>query len=286
MSRSAPQYSTTLNLTETLSRQEDHATTSNFPVPTNESEQSEALVAILKEPRDLEILINEGWYRIPVRNAPRRWPPRWLALYQPKVFAEQAYAVRYYGRVRRIEELPRRVLLPEEPAHPNADLLYYRIELEQLEELPQPILSRRFRRIFFIPTTYRKLLLAQEINDLFDESPLEDCLWEEFRSRRIPAERQWEEKVGGSLYYLDFALFCRDGKIDVETDGDTWHAERERIRSDNDRNNDLTVAQWHVLRFNGQEVRETAGAYCVSRVTDLIERLGGLQEETIVPPQF
>ena len=269
-----------------MSRQEDRLIAWDSPAPTTDSEIGEALVAILKERRDFETLVNEGWYRIPVQKAPRRYPPTWLAFYQPKVFAEQAYAVRYYGRVAKIKKLPRRVLRPDEPTHPNADQLYYRIELEQLQELPQPISSRRLRRIVFIPTTFHKLMRAEEINDLFNESPLEDRLWDELKARRIFAERQWEEKVRDRLYYLDFALFCNDGKIDIEADGDTWHAERERIRSDNDRNNDLTAARWHVLRFNGQEIREAAGTYCVSRITELIGRLGGLQEETILPRLF
>jgi len=267
-------------------REEEPVTMSDSRTLAGDSERGEALVAILKERRDFEILVNEGWYRIPVQKVPRRWPPRWLAFYQPKTFADQAYAVRYFGPVRRIAELPRRMLLPAEPAHPNADSLYYRIELEQLDELPKPIPSQRLRRIVFIPTTYRKLKLAEEINDLFDDSPLEDRLWEELKERRISAERQWEEKVRSRLYYLDFALFCNDGKIDIETDGDTWHAERERIRTDNDRNNDLTAARWHVLRFNGQEIREAAGTHCISRITELIGRLGGLKEETVVPRVF
>ena len=43
---------------------------------------SDGLVAILNDQRDFEILQREGWYRIPVSSAPRRWPPRWLAFYQ------------------------------------------------------------------------------------------------------------------------------------------------------------------------------------------------------------
>ncbi len=269
-----------------MSRQDDHVTPSNSLAPTNDAARGEALVAILKERRDFEFLVNEGWYRIPVQKAPRRWPPRWLAFYQPKAFAEQAYAVRYYGRVRGIEEVPRRVLLPAETAHPNADLLYYRIQLENLAELPQPIPSTRFRRIVFIPTTYRKLFLAQEINDLFDDSPLEDLLWEELKERRIPAERQWEELIRKRLYYLDFAIFCNGGKIDIEADGDMWHSTQERIRADNARNNELATAHWHFLRFNGEEIRERAGTYCIARITELINRLGGPQEATVVPRVF
>lgn len=230
--------------------------------------------------------MNEGWYHLPVQSAPRRWPPKWLAFYLPKVFAEQAYAVRHYGRVTAIEKAPRRALFPTEPSHRNADKPYYRIQLESLAELPQPIPSRRFRRIVFIPTTYRKLFLAQEINDLFDESPLEDSLWQVLKTRHIPAERQWEELIRDRLYRLDFALFCNSGKIDVEADGDTWHTQKDRIRADNARNNELSAAHWHLLRFNGEEIRERAETYCITRITELINRLGGLQEDTSAPRVF
>ena len=69
-----------------------------------------------------------------------------------------------------------------------------------------------------------------------------------------------------------------DGKIDVETDGDTWHAVRERIAEDNRRDNDLESAGWHVLRFNGHQIREELSSYSVPKVTETITHLGGLDE--------
>lgn len=260
------------------------------PVPPSSpgpGQRGEALVALLKAPRDFEYLTREGWYRIPVASAPgkERWPPQWLAFYLPKAFGAEAYAVRYYGRVTALEQVPRRALI-DEPGDPKADQLYYRIQVTDLRPLPQPIPSKRFRRIVFIPTTYRKLFHAQEINDLFDDSPLEDLLWDELKNRQIPAERQWEEKIRERLYRLDFALFCNDGKIDIEADGDTRHNSPERVKADKARNNELSAAHWHLLRFNGEEIRERMGPYCMTRVNELIKRLGGLQEETLAPRVF
>lgn len=105
-------------------------------------------------------------------------------------------------------------------------------------------------------------------------------------ARRIPAERQWEELIRVRFYRLDFALFCNGGKIDVEADGDRWHSQKERIRADNARNNELSAAHWHLLRFNGDEIRERGETYCIARITELINRLGGLQEETVAPRVF
>ena len=96
----------------------------------------------------------------------------------------------------------------------------------------------------------KKFEAAVEINDLWDESPLEDRLWAIFKQARIRAERQYPVEVEDRTYFLDFAIFCNQGKIDIETDGDTWHSDPERIPLDNQRDTDLVSKGWHVMRFN------------------------------------
>lgn len=58
-----------------------------------EAVRGEVLVALLKEKSDYAILQEQGWYRIPVAHAPKRWPPKWLAFYQPKAFQKEAFRV-------------------------------------------------------------------------------------------------------------------------------------------------------------------------------------------------
>jgi very-short-patch-repair endonuclease len=251
-----------------------------------EPQRGEVLVAIMNNQRDFRLLREELWYRVPVDKAPSRWPPRWLAFYQTKIFGDEAFAVHYYGRVRSIRVIRRRVLFPQEPLNPKSDRRYYQVHLQSLERLEHPIFSRRQRRIVFIPTTWQKFASAVEINDLWDESPLEDRLWAELKRLAIRAERQWLHPVGRARYFLDFALFCTKGKIDVETDGDTWHADPKRIPEDNRRDNDLEVSGWHVLRFNGHQIRESMSEYCVPKITEMINRLDGLSEERLVPRTF
>jgi very-short-patch-repair endonuclease len=115
---------------------------------------------------------------------------------------------------------------------------------------------------------------------------LEDQLWAELKSRSIAAERQWDLKLADVRYMLDFALFCTSGQIDVETDGDTWHAVRARIPEDNRRDNALQSAGWHVLRFNTGQIRESLNPYCIPQITETITRLGGLSDEGLVPRKF
>lgn len=250
------------------------------------TKRGEVLVAIMNNKADFGILREQGWYRIPVASAPKHWPPKWLAFYQTKVFDDEAYSVSYYGRVRDIRVVPRHKLFPNELPNPKTERLYHQIHLHSLEQLTQPILSRRWRYIVFIPTTWQKFSHAVEINDLFDESPLKDRLWAELKRLDIRAERQWSMKPSDTWYRLDFALFCISGHIDVETDGDTWHANPERSVQDNLRDNDLESAGWHVLRFSSSQIRERLVDYCVPKVTQTINRLDGLDNEAMVPRTF
>ncbi|MFH1929544.1 MAG: DUF559 domain-containing protein [Chloroflexota bacterium] len=252
--------------------------------------RGEVLVAIMNNLLDFAIARDKHWYRIPVHSANNllkdRWPPQWMAFYQTKVFGEEAHAVSYYARVLEIRQVSRWQLFPEEPYEEKSEKRYYQLILSPLERLPGPILSPRWRRIVFIPTTWLKFTRAAEINDLYDESPLEDRLWAELKRYEIAAERQFFVKAKNRQYALDFAVFCDKGKIDVETDGDTWHADRARIPLDNQRQNDLTGQDWHILRFNGQQVRESAVEYCIPTIMKTSNRLGGIVTESIMPRTF
>ncbi len=253
--------------------------------------RGEVLVAIVNNPEDMRLACEAGWYRIPVASARKwlgdRWPPHWLAFYQTKVFGSEAHAINYYAVVRDIHTVSRMDLFPDTPHnHPKANRRYYQLLLDELRSLPQPIMSRRLRRIVFIPTTFEKFNSALEINDLWDESPLEDRLWAIFKRARIRAERQYPVEIGDHIYFLDFAIFCNQGKIDVETDGDTWHIGPEPALVDRQRDNNLASRGWRVLRFNTTEIHEHPVNYCVSKVMDTINRLGGLDNTTGVPVRY
>ena len=252
----------------------------------NDLNRGEVLVAVMNNKADFAILQEQLWYRIPVASAPKRWPPKYLALYQTKIFENEGYAVNYYGAVRDVQVVERKELFPNEIESAKAERKYYRVRLESLEKLATPIQSKRPRRLVFIPTTWQKLIRANGINDLFDESPLEDALWAGLKTLSIPAERQWDELIGEKRYFLDFAIFCEKGKIDVETDGDLWHSQKERIPLDNTRNNALASKGWEVLRYNTKQIREESAKYCVSEIAKTITRLNGLQDENVISRVF
>jgi very-short-patch-repair endonuclease len=251
-----------------------------------DSKRGELLVAIMNDKRDFAILQEQHWYRIPVAKAPKLWPPDWLAFYQTKKFEDDAFAVNYYGSVGNIEIVKRRDLFPNELPSEKSEQEYYRIHLDELKRLDVSIRSARWRRIVFIPTTWVKFQSAAEINDLFDESSLEDYLWSKLKELKISAERQWDVQVGNEHYRLDFAIFCRRGDIDIEVDGDKWHANPERASVDNLRNNALGAQGWTVLRFDEHKIKETLAEYCVPQITATINHLDGLSDEGLVSRKF
>jgi very-short-patch-repair endonuclease len=242
--------------------------------------QGEVLVAILNNRADMAIAQEQHWYRIPVSSVEkflkRRWPPEWLAFYQTSVFGNEKYTVNFCAKVLDITICDRCQLFPLEPPNAKSHKRYCKLILSPLQKLPQPIVSHRQRRITFIPTTLHKLTTAAEINDLYDDSPLEDQLWQACKSLQINAERQERIKIKHNIYFLDFAIYCVRGNINVEADGDRWHSDRQRIPLDNLRDNDLGTLGWRTLRFNTTQVQEQMGHYCIPTVVENIDRLGGL----------
>lgn len=243
------------------------------------ADENSVLVAIMNNTRDFKLARDARWYRIPVEKATKwgkhHWPPSWLAFYQTQVFGDEAYSVRYYAHVHEIRPLKRRDLLPSEPEDQKSDNLYYKMILSPLQVLPRPIISLRPRRITFIPTTWQKLWSAEEINGLWDESPLEDHLWAELKRRQISAERQEFITFKRRRYALDFALYCAKGNLNVETDGDSWHSDLTRIAEDNRRDNALETQGWRLLRFNTMQVREQLNDYCLPTIMEVVSDLGG-----------
>jgi very-short-patch-repair endonuclease len=194
--------------------------------------------------------------------------------------------VNHYARVLDIREVFRWQLFPDQPRDGKGQRRYYQLLLSPLQRLPRPIFSRRWRRILFMRTTWGKFTSAAEIDEVWDESPLEDRLWAGLKRRAIDVERQEFVQVKGHTYSLHFAIYCDRGRIDVETDGDRWHADRQRIPLDNMRDNDLETAGWRVLRFNTHHIREEMDEVCVPTIVGHINGLGGLSARGLVPREI
>ncbi len=164
------------------------------------------LVVLVNNEADWRHIVDDGWYRIPLKHAPHPVAASYLAFYQSRVFGDDAFHIRYYAPVRRYRTVTRRELLPDQPDHPRADERYYQIELGPLITLQHPIPSRRLRRITFIPTTLRRLLEADEINDLWLDDDVEEMLWSLFRDAGLKAERRLEIGEGKQRYIVPIAV--------------------------------------------------------------------------------
>jgi very-short-patch-repair endonuclease len=194
-----------------------------------------------------------------------------------KVFGSEKWAVNYHAEVRDVDRVKRVELLPQERDHPRAQEEYYRLGIGDLERLPKPIPSWRWRRIVFIPTTTEKLFRAEEINDLYHESPLEDELWRHLKKAGIPAERQFYTGKKERIYCLDFAIFCAHGNLNIECNGEEWHSEPEARARDEQRDRDLAQWGWSVLRFRSTDIRRNL-TRTIGIIRENIQNLNGLRE--------
>jgi len=170
------------------------------------------LVAVINNKRDFEIARVLGWYRIPLKTAPRTVNVDWLGLYQTAKFGDEKWAVNYAAEVRGHELTTRAELLRTQPDHPRATEQYYKLQIGPLTRLPRPIPSRRWRRFTFLYTTGERLMAAEEINDLVVQSAEREMLYKALRERGLMAERQYEDSKGGEI---DLALLCELGKLGI-----------------------------------------------------------------------
>jgi hypothetical protein len=141
------------------------------------------LVAFLPTPRDLEIARLLGWYRIPLRTAPKVVAVDFLAFYQPASFGERGGQIEFVSRVCGHELTTRAELLRDEADHPRAREEYYKIQIGAMEKLREPITADKWKRITFLYTTGEYLLNAKSVNDLVVDGDERQLLWRSLRER-------------------------------------------------------------------------------------------------------
>jgi hypothetical protein len=141
------------------------------------------LVAYVPRPRDMEIARLLGWYRIPLRTAPKVIAVDYLAFYQPSSFGEHRWCIETVAPVLGHELVTRGELLRDEADHPKAHEEYFKIQLGPLTTLANPINAGKWRRVTFFYTTGEYLLRAETINDLVVHSEERKQLWSTLRDR-------------------------------------------------------------------------------------------------------
>lgn len=147
------------------------------------SPSSLILVCLLPTPRDLEIARLLGWYRIPLRTAPKVVSVDYLAFYQPASFGERSGQVEFIAQVRGHELTTRGELLKDEPNHPHVNEEYFKIQIGPLEKLDEPVKTDKWKRLTFLYSTGEYLLNAKTLNDLVVAGEERQLLWKSLRER-------------------------------------------------------------------------------------------------------
>lgn len=175
-------------------------------------------MAYVPRPADFAIVQNEGWYRIPQQFAPKGLHAEYFAFYFGRHFGPEKWAIQYFARNLGHELTTRLALFPDEPEHPRAQDLYYKVQLGPLQKLERPILSLRWRRVTFIHTTWDRFNIATEINDLFvDGDEFVDRLYAALKERGVQAERNYRIEEPGPGYEVALAVFGENGRTDITT---------------------------------------------------------------------
>ncbi len=179
----------------------------------------EVLVGVMNRLKDFAIARDAGWYRIPVEHAPRSVnSAAVLAFYFTAAIPYDKWSIAWYAEIRGYELTRRRDLLPDEPDHPHADALYYKLQLGPLIRREPPIPSLRWRRISFIETTWDRFAAAQEINDLFISGA--DGLYVTLKESGFFPEREYVLHEDGVSYCVDLAIPCAKGTLAIVLDAE------------------------------------------------------------------
>ena len=230
------------------------------------------LVCILKDKRDLRILLKQHWYRIPVVYLPRRKFTH-LAFYQPVSFGRLGKRIQYYARVLKSTTAERIALLPKEKNHPRGHDDYLKIEVAWIKRLACPIKNIIPRRVSFGFTTLKSLLKAGDILELYGVAPTEQIIERGLKHLGIKTEKEVTVSKNGKRYRLDLAVFCRGGRIAIECDNLKAHS-GVQIGKDKIKDKFLKRNGWHVIRLKEPDIVERTD-YCLGLVKKAVERFGG-----------
>lgn len=172
------------------------------------------LVAILPNQRDFDIARLFGWYRIPLKNAPKVISVDYLAFYQTKAFGEaERWQIAYVAQILGHELVQRMDLIRDEPDHPRAHEEYFKLQIGPLQRLENPVPAGDWKRITFFYTTGEQFQNAHTVNDLVIKSQDErQVLWHSLRERALKANEYQAADLPRSV--IDPAILALLGQFD------------------------------------------------------------------------
>lgn len=232
------------------------------------------LIAVVNRPQDLETILKQKWYRIPVARMPVR-KFEFIAFYQTSALGRNGGRIEYYGRVLRRDRKTRIKLLPKEANDPRAHDDYYKFTFRKITKLNKPIINKPGIRVNFGFASLRRLKRARTLARLYRIRQIEIVFRNLLKNHRIPFVSEYAIRKNGKVRYrLDFAFFCKSGNINVECDMRKFHRGTRRIR-DYRRDRFMRRSGWRVLRFSDEHILGQR-LHCLRQLKREIKSLGGL----------
>ncbi len=169
------------------------------------------LVAILPDPKDLELARLLGWYRIPLKSAPKVVSVDFLAFYQTAAFDEEnRWRIKFVAPVKGHELTTRGQLFRDQPDHPRANEEYFKIQIGDLISLNNHIQADRWRRITFFYTTGLLLKNASSVRDLVVEGEEREILWKSLRERAQNNDEYLRTEDSSQKFEIDFLKILQE----------------------------------------------------------------------------
>lgn len=232
------------------------------------------LIAVVNRFQDLATILKNKWYRIPLRRMPSR-KFDYIAFYQTTALGNRGGKIEYFARVSKRSLVKRIKLLPRERGHPRANEEYYKFTFTRVRALDRAIVNRPGMRINFGFASLDRLKKARTLASLYGIRQVEIVFQQLLAKHCIPFAAEHVIRKGSrTLYRLDFAIFCKRGKIDVECDMQKFHSGARRIK-DSRRDRFMKKHGWTILRFTDEELLRDP-AQCMRDLRTTIKALGGL----------
>lgn len=179
--------------------------------------EDRVLVGVINRKKDLRMVLNEHWYRIPRARAPMGIDAEILAFYISGGLKEKNGGIHYYTRRTGYELVRRRDLLPKEAAHPRADELYYKMTFGEVFEKIPPILNPTGRAVSFVFTTWDRFINANTLADLYGKADwFVERVVHVLNTLGIQPERRWQDE-DPSQRIAELRIRCQQGIVSATT---------------------------------------------------------------------
>ncbi len=176
--------------------------------------EDSVLVGVINRKRDLVYARDQHWYRIPQTRMPRGVTADYLAFFLSRSFGERNGAIHWYARRKGLELRYRRDLLPNEPDHPHANDVYYRVALGDLLPRQPPIVNEDKRSLAFVYTTWDRFVNAKTIADLYSQDDyFVDRIFYALHEYGVSSSRSWEAEKRSDEFAPGLRILCDNGSV-------------------------------------------------------------------------